>query len=85
MANLGLLCTCVVYLTAADNSIAPKTRYNAPLTMLERGQCHGFRREHGDAGGNFKTPIKMTCAIHSSLEPEKPCYARHTATRYLSR
>src|SRR5262245_47263587 len=41
--------------------------------------------EHGDAGGNFKTPIKMTCAIHSSLAPEKPCYARHTATRYLSR
>jgi hypothetical protein len=26
-------------------------------------------REQGDAGGNFKTPIKMTCAIHSSLEP----------------
>ena len=46
----------------------------------------GGRGEHGDAGGNTIKSNRMTRALHLPLPtPEKPCYARQTATRYLSR
>src|SRR5215471_12680139 len=36
------------------------------------------RREHGDAGGNRKSPIEWAIAFTCHSSPEKPFYARHT-------
>ena len=35
--HLGLIACVVVYTTAADNSLNPKTRYNVPLTPSSAG------------------------------------------------
>jgi transposase len=41
--------------------------------------------EHGDAGGNRKSPVEWRVPFACHSNPEKPFYACQTATRHLSR
>ena len=42
-----------------------------------------WRREQGDAGGNFKTPVEWPGLFTCHSNPEKPPYARQTTTRHV--
>ena len=39
--------------------------------------------EHGDAGGNRKSPVEWRVPFACHSNPEKPFYACQTATRHL--
>jgi hypothetical protein len=41
------------------------------------------RREQGDAGGNFETPVEWPVLFIGHSNPEKPPYARQTATCHV--
>ena len=43
----------------------------------------GKSREQGDAGGNCKTPVEWPVLFIGHSNPEKPPYARQTATRHV--
>jgi Homeodomain-like domain len=60
--------------------VSPRTvRKSMPKRM-----DHG-RGEHGDAGGNQENQLESRVPFTCHANPEKPCYARQTATRHLSR
>ncbi len=62
------------------NSLA----WDKTVQMLDRVLSVASRREQGDAGGNFKTPVEWPVLFICHSNPEKPPHACQTATRHLS-
>jgi integrase len=68
----------LVTLQTGRRDMATPTR---PILFSEWGG--GYRREQGDAGGNFKTPVEWPVLFTCHSNPEKPPYAPQTATRHV--